>query len=378
MSYAASPSVAGPGLAIGTLPKAALAFGVVTILAFMYLVTGGFGGSTSGYPEGSEVPEVYWPMHVVAAEHYEVNPYLLASIHMQESRFSGLANVPPKPANGVASGLNDYGCCAGPMQFNMSNTWEGHQAAFRPIAAARPSSYPLDRRELASCRGVPEDQGCVYDDFDAIAAAAHKLHEDGADLSLDSAGTHNAVCAYIGDCAEVDDCVPDSPNQYCQVLPRAREWERLGAANVTTVDASAPILGGAKGIVERAAAIAGAKVACTAPAAASYDTCIASDYRPTDYDSDHSGNDGSRAARDIAVPGVDALVGPPSATLDRAVVAIGARFGRSYEPGETIIDTFEWKGYQLQVIWRTPLYGGHMGHIHIGARQTTPENGTQV
>jgi hypothetical protein len=171
-----------------------------------------------------------------------VNPYLLASIHMQESGFS------TNPT--VASGVNAFGCCAGPMQFNVkAGTWDAHKFAFRPIADARPGSYPLDRRKggscglrpphkpsgmscqaYQSCKSVPAEVGCVYDDFDAIAGAAHKLRADGATESLYSDGTHDAVCAYIGSCSEVDNCT-GSVNQYCEVLTRAREWElKYGAA----------------------------------------------------------------------------------------------------------------------------------------------------
>lgn len=103
---------------------------------------------------------------------------------------------------------------------------------------------------------------------------------------------------------------------------------------------------------------------------------VVSAYRPgsttsSGNSSDHSSNSDRQAARDIAVRGIDALKGPPSAKLDAGVVAIGKALGRDYGNGtRTIIDTFQWKGYRVQIIWRTPLYGGHMGHIHIGARRT--------
>jgi hypothetical protein len=125
--------------------------------------------------------------------------------------------------------------------------------------------------------------------------------------------------------------------------------------------------GGAKGIVEDARKIG--------EHAGGSGVFVVSAYRPgstTDSGtpSDHSHNDSDQAARDIAVQGIDALVGPPSPKLDKAVVAIGDAFGRDYGDGnKTIIDTFNWKGFRVQIIWRTPLYGGHMGHIHIGARR---------
>jgi hypothetical protein len=307
---------------------------------------------TASPPQGSGIPEVYWPMHISAAEYYEINPYLLASIHQVESGFSTHPSL-----------LGGWNVCkaAGPMQFGVvgvapynapsggcsaGGTWDAHKFAFRPIATARPaSSYPLDRRRLVSCRAVPPDTGCVYDDFDAIAGAAHKLKSDGADMDLRSAGTRQAVLRY------------NRSNKYADgVINQAVGWQRMGAAQRP----SGPISGGAKGIVERAVAIA-------EPSG----TWVASAHRPGDFGSDHSRNDAFMAARDIAVRGINALFGPPSPRLDEAVVKIGAQFGRTYRPGVMIVDTFPWKEFRIQIIWRTPLYGGHMGHIHIGARRET-------
>ncbi|NLT06904.1 MAG: lytic transglycosylase domain-containing protein, partial [Solirubrobacterales bacterium] len=193
---------------------------IVTVLVAMSSVFASSGANAatpgSAYPEGSGIPRVYWPIYVTAAGHYEVSAYLLASIHMQETGFS--------QAPSASAGFNDYGCCGGPMQF-MPSTWEAYAKAFAPIDGQRPASYPLRREELPSCAGVPADTGCMYDDFDAIAGAAMMLAANGADLRLDSPGTREAVCAYIGDCAEVDECT-GSINQYCGVIPRAKEWER--------------------------------------------------------------------------------------------------------------------------------------------------------
>lgn len=180
-------------------------------------------GGPGAYPNGSDIPKVYWPMYVDAGAKFKVSPYLLASIHKQETGFS--------TAPSSKSGLNSFGCCGGPMQFKPS-TWRSHATAFLDIVDKRPSSYPLDRRSLPSCRGVTFVTGCMYDDFDAIAGAAHKLHADGATTDIKSDGTHDAVCAYIGACAEVDSCIEGSPNQYCQVIPRALEWERQGTLQV--------------------------------------------------------------------------------------------------------------------------------------------------
>jgi hypothetical protein len=311
--------------------------------------TGGWGGTP---PVGAGIPDVYWQMHVAAGEYYGVNPFLVASIHETESAFS------KHPAVRQA-----WNACkaAGPMQFGVvgvapynaprggcsaGGTWDAYKFAFKPIEAARPAEYPLNRRTLESCRPVPPDTGCVYDDFDAIAGAAQMLAANGADARLDSPGTRNAVFAYN-----------HSDSYVNEVLGQARAWEQMGATSGPPV---APTSGGARGIVERAVAIA-----------EPFGTFVVSDHRPQDLDSDHHKNDSTMAARDIAVQGINALVGPPSPRLDQAVVEIGARLGRSYRPGTTIIDTFEWKGFRIQILWRTPLYGGHMGHIHIGARRVT-------
>jgi hypothetical protein len=90
--------------------------------------------------------------------------------------------------------------------------------------------------------------------------------------------------------------------------------------------------------------------------------------------SDHSANDSHRAARDIAKHNVDAIKGPPSPELDRAIVALGDAFKRPYKAGTVIdADQFIWgdksQKYQVEIIWRTPKYGGHMGHIHVGAHE---------
>lgn len=138
------------------------------------------------------------------------------------------------------------------------------------------------------------------------------------------------------------------------------------SALVGAVAGVVPITGGARGLVDSLAGIA--------QAAGGGGVYVVSDSRPgavtsSGNVSDHASNDANRAARDIAVKGVDAIKGPPMPELDRAIVAIGAALGRNYKPGVTIVDTFTYKGYRVQIIWRTPAYGGHLGHIHAGAHK---------
>lgn len=150
--------------------------------------------------------------------------------------------------------------------------------------------------------------------------------------------------------------------------PPAEKVSRGGGQDVGDITTK----GGARGIVEQAFKIA--------QDVGGNGIWVASDYRgkndtvASGAPSDHSGNDSKLAARDIAVKGIDALVGPPSPKLDKAIVAIGDAFGRDYKSGRVgpfqNADSFQWHNYRIQIIWRTPQWGGHMGHIHIGAKWT--------
>ena len=133
---------------------------------------------------------------------------------------------------------------------------------------------------------------------------------------------------------------------------------------------------GARGIVESCAMIAGS--INPAATARTNGVFVVSDWRPNSTTtggspSDHGSNNADQAARDIAYDGYDALTGPPHRQLDLAMKRIAEAFDFEYTPGDTIIKTLEnWNGYRVQFIWRTPLYGGHMGHIHVGARRVAP------
>lgn len=141
------------------------------------------------------------------------------------------------------------------------------------------------------------------------------------------------------------------------------------AASASSVDAADVAVarittdGGAKGIVDQIADLAkrvgGASI------------YVGSDYRPGSTTSsgnvsDHASNNATRAARDIGKRGTNLITGPPSPEMDRAVVAIGKALGRTYKLGAVVIDTFQWNGFRVQLLWRTPKYGGHMGHLHAG------------
>src|SRR3954454_206016 len=147
-----------------------------------------------------------------SARAFGVNWRLVASIHQQETAFSSAA--------GTYRGLNFARCCAGPMQFNVTNgrvsTWDRFNGAYR--RADRPRRYPHSTRRHPS----------VYDDFDAIMAAGALLRASGARRRLDGAAWL-ASYAYYGH----DETGLEYANQ---VLARAVGWAQRGVCVRCAVD----------------------------------------------------------------------------------------------------------------------------------------------
>jgi hypothetical protein len=151
--------------------------------------------------------EGFYPIYAVAQKTFGVNWLLIASIHDQETAFS--------TAPSTYHGLNFAGCCGGPMQFNVTNggtdtpsTWD--LVADSYIYGPRPASYDHMTARHPS----------IYDDFDAIMAAAHLLSSDGATFTLNE-GAWDAAYDYYGhDAAGV--AYAD------EVLARAIDWSQHG------------------------------------------------------------------------------------------------------------------------------------------------------
>jgi hypothetical protein len=148
--------------------------------------------------------EGFYPIYSVAQSTFAVNWLLIASIHEQESAFS--------TAPSTYHGLNFARCCGGPMQFNVTNgpvsTWNLVSGSYR--YGARPAAYDHPTARHPS----------IYDDFDAIMAAAHLLSADGATLALGE-GAWNAAYDYYGhDAAGI--------TYADQVLARAIGWSQHG------------------------------------------------------------------------------------------------------------------------------------------------------
>jgi hypothetical protein len=160
--------------------------------------------STTSRHVPSSAEAGFLPLYREAARTFGVSWRMLASIHRQETAFSTVPST--------YHGLNAFGCCAGPMQFNLTNgppsTWELYRDSFR--LGQRPRRYPHSTRRHPS----------VYDDFDAIMAAAALLRDAGASDLLDH-GSWSAAYAYYGhDLFGV--------GYASQVVARAQSWELNG------------------------------------------------------------------------------------------------------------------------------------------------------
>jgi hypothetical protein len=149
----------------------------------------------------------FYPIYAAAQRTFGVNWLLIASIHKQESDFS--------TAPSTYHGLNFAGCCGGPMQFNVTNggratlsTWALVNDSYR--YGARPASY----------NHMTPTHPSIYDDFDAIMAAAHLLSADGAEMELNGAAWDAAYDYYGHDLTGV--------TYADQVLARAIGWSQHG------------------------------------------------------------------------------------------------------------------------------------------------------
>jgi len=132
----------------------------------------------------------FYDIYAQAQKTYGVNWLLIASIHKQETAFSTHPTT--------YHGLNFARCCAGPMQFNVTNgvggtgsTWARYRDA--GAAAQRPAKYPHATKKHPS----------IYDDYDAIMAGASLLRDSGAGRNLDASAWRAAYDYYGHDATGV-------------------------------------------------------------------------------------------------------------------------------------------------------------------------------
>jgi hypothetical protein len=176
--------------------------------------------------------EGFYPIYATAQSTFGVNWLLIASIHKQESAFS--------TAPTTYHGLNFAGCCGGPMQFNVRN---GSRPGIGSTWDLVSDSYKYGKRP-AVYDHMTATHPSIYDDFDAIMAAAHLLSADGAEYALDGAAWDAAYDYYGHDATGV--------SYADEVLARAIGWSQHGfcincgveAAMVEAVQAAygAPVL----------------------------------------------------------------------------------------------------------------------------------------
>jgi hypothetical protein len=156
--------------------------------------------------------EGFYPIYTVAQRTFAVNWLLLASIHMQESAFS----TDPSTYHG----LNFVGCCGGPMQFNVMNGSRSRPGTESGSTWDLVSdSYKYGRRPAAYDH-MTATHPSIYDDYDAIMAAAHLLSADGAGYSLDGSAWDAAYDYYGHDVTGV--------SYADEVLARAIGWSQHG------------------------------------------------------------------------------------------------------------------------------------------------------
>jgi hypothetical protein len=153
----------------------------------------------------------FYGIYADAQKTYGVNWLLIASVHKQETAFSTHPTT--------YHGLNFARCCAGPMQFNVTNgpvsTWKRYKASF--ARGTRPASYPHKTAKHPS----------IYDDYDAIMAAAALLRDSGAGKDLDASAWRAAYDYYGHDQTGV--------SYASEVLARAIGWgQKSFCINCTT------------------------------------------------------------------------------------------------------------------------------------------------
>ena len=179
----ATASTASRPLNIGAIAAATL---VVVVTAFVSVLTVVIEANTCGATNPQSAPSAhaeqgipanYLALYRNAGREYGIPWQVLAAIGSIETDH-GRSRAP-----GVHSGINRFGCCAGPMQFN---THDGPPSTW--------DHYGID--------GNHDDTKNIYDPADAIPSAANYLREllRGADGNLSQAILgYNHSQAYVND-----------------------------------------------------------------------------------------------------------------------------------------------------------------------------------
>src|SRR3954447_12176989 len=139
-----------------------LAIGLLGAIFGLQPAQSGYGPSAAAR---AQIPASYLQLYMRAGERYGIDPWILAGIGAIESDHGRSASF------GVHSGVNGFGCCAGPMQFSIRG---------KPSIWDR---YGVD--------GDHDGRRSPSEPADAIPAAARYLRASGA-----PADYHAALFAY--------------------------------------------------------------------------------------------------------------------------------------------------------------------------------------
>lgn len=138
------------------------ALGLIGFL--LALLMGGIAAQTTTIASPAalaDIPPTYYALYVQAGDDYDTDWFVLAGIGKVETNH-GRSRLP-----GVRSGVNEYGCCAGPMQFAVSEA-----AGCRVCVGDTWGAYAVD--------GNADGSKSVYDPNDAIPTAARYTNANGA------------------------------------------------------------------------------------------------------------------------------------------------------------------------------------------------------
>jgi hypothetical protein len=141
-------------------------FPALMLLGLLGLLLALIAGNAALQPPASgaalaDIPPAYYALYVQAGDDYDTDWTVLAGIGKVETDH-GRSKLP-----GVRSGVNPYGCCAGPMQFAVSEA-----AGCRVCVGDTWGAYGID----GNADGVRN----VYDPHDAIPGAANYTNANGA------------------------------------------------------------------------------------------------------------------------------------------------------------------------------------------------------
>ena len=215
-------------LTIGAVVGAVLLLGVASLISMLSVLIGQSscaGIQVQAVPSASAepgIPAAYLMIYRRAGSEYGVPWQVLAAIGSIETDH-GRSRAP-----GVRSGVNSYGCCAGPMQFNLRD--------------GSPSTW--DRYGVDANRDGARD---IYDPADAIPSAANYLRS-----LLRRAGgeLREAIFGYNHSRAYVND-----------VLARARGYAGMTDSELASAVGDATVMTGCAGGIDAPVGPANLRVA---------------------------------------------------------------------------------------------------------------------